>query len=212
VTELLVKALLSYLAGAVMGSLVLGRLCGGVDIRAHGSGNPGSANAWRTQGKGFGLGVLAIDAGKGWLATACIARAPWLPDTSSDPTWSPWIPVACALAVMLGHIYPVWFGFRGGKSVATLIGAVLGLGPWLLAPMLLTWMATLLGTGFVGLSSILASVALCVSLLLSGEEPRLPLATFGVVSVGVILYTHRGNLARMLSGTEPRARLFRQGR
>jgi len=211
VFELLIKVLASYLVGSVNGGLVMGRLRG-VDIRRLGSGNAGSANALRTQGKLFALAVLLIDTGKGWIATHVIASGK-LPEISHslspDPQITPWIAVVCALAVILGHIYPVWFGFRGGKGVATLAGAVLGLCPWALIPMLITWLATLGLTGYVGLASILAAVALCAVLLLSGG-PGLPLPVFGVLSVLVILFTHRSNLARLRAGTEHRLRHARR--
>lgn len=204
-TPLLLKMLLSYLVGSIMGSLVIGRLRG-VDIRDLGSGNPGSTNALRTQGKLFALWVLLIDIGKGWLATGWLAgtQLPRVPGTDSE--WRPWLAVACGLAVLLGHLYPVWFGFRGGKGVATLFGAVLGLDPWLLVPMLLAWLASVTLTGFVGLASMISAAALAVALLAGRPEPRLPLRTFGILAALLILYTHRSNVARMLAGTEPRAR------
>jgi glycerol-3-phosphate acyltransferase PlsY len=202
--ELLIKALASYLAGSVIGSLVVGQWRG-VDIRLQGSGNPGTTNAWRTQGKAFAAWVLLIDTGKGWLATRLIAHLP-LPTTVADPQLSPWLPVSCGLAAMVGHLYPVWFGFRGGKGVATLIGAVLGLHAQWLVPMLLTWGVALGVFGFVGLASILAASVLCLVLLATDVSPRLPLAAFGVVSALLVLFTHRGNLTRMRAGTEARVR------
>jgi glycerol-3-phosphate acyltransferase PlsY len=211
VIGLLLKALSSYLLGAVIGSLVVGRLRGGVDIRRIGSGNAGSANALRTQGKVFALWVFLIDLGKGWFATGMIAPA-HVPFLRPDPDLVPWTAAACALAVVLGHIYPVWYGMRGGKGVATLIGAVLGLNGGLLVPMLLAWVTTLGVTGFVGLASIVMSAVLCLALLVHAPTPRLPLQTFGVVSLLLILFTHRGNLARMWAGREPRTRLLRRRR
>jgi glycerol-3-phosphate acyltransferase PlsY len=112
----------------------------------------------------------------------------------------------CGLAVMLGHIYPVWYGFRGGKGVATLVGVVLGMGPWLLIPMLLTWLAAVVLLGFVGLASMLATVALAVAIAVGGPSPRTPFMVFGVMSALLIAFTHRSNISRMLAGTEPRAR------
>ena len=127
--ELGVKSLSAYLVGALLGSLLLGRLRG-VDIRQMGSGNAGATNALRTQGKLFGFAVLMIDAGKGVFAVLCLPRAPWPP---LDPALSrEWLTLACALGVIVGHVYPVWFSFRGGKGVATMIGAVGALEPRLL--------------------------------------------------------------------------------
>jgi glycerol-3-phosphate acyltransferase PlsY len=192
----LIKVSLSYLLGSIIGSLVVGRLRGNADIRQLGSGNAGGTNALRTQGKSFALWVMVIDIGKGWLATRVIA--PW---GSSGAV--PWVGVACGIAVMLGHVYPVFYGFRGGKGVATLIGAAWGLDAWLLLPMLGTWLLAVILFGFVGLASMLGAVALAVA---GAVGDRAPLVTFGVLTAVLIAFTHRSNIKRMLAGTEPRAR------
>ncbi len=203
--DLIIKAALSYLLGSVVGGLLVGRLRGGVDIRKVGSGNAGGTNALRTQGKQFAFWVLLIDIGKGWLATGVLAR--WsMTELEPAGDWQGWVVAACGVAVMLGHIYPLWYGLRGGKGVATLIGAVLGIGPWLLIPMLLTWLAAVALWGYVGLASMLGAVALAVAIAVSAASPRTPLLTFGVLSALLITYTHRANIARMRAGAEPRAR------
>jgi glycerol-3-phosphate acyltransferase PlsY len=116
------------------------------------------------------------------------------------------VAVACGIAVMLGHVYPVFFGFRGGKGVATLIGAVWGLDAWLLLPMLGTWLLAVILFGFVGLASMLGAVAVAVSGVVGSWESKAPLVTFGVLTAVLIAFTHRSNIKRMLAGTEPRAR------
>jgi acyl phosphate:glycerol-3-phosphate acyltransferase len=256
-TELVVKVILSYLLGSIVGSLLVGRLRGGVDIRRLGSGNAGGTNALRTQGRAFAFWVMAIDIGKGWLATGVLARF-LIPGLSHrkwvwmsivlrgatdavdrhreqlasqqiphwfDPVQSPgWLGVACGIAAILGHVYPIFYGFRGGKGVATLIGAVLGLNPWLLAPMLAAWLLAVILWGFVGLASILATVALAATAVMGVLSPHLPLSAnyglyalgvvgpqlplfvFGVLAALLIAFTHRSNIARMRAGTEPRAR------
>ncbi len=205
-SELLLKAGLSYLLGSIVGGLIVGRLRGGVDIRTLGSGNPGGTNALRTRGKSFALCVLLIDIGKGWIATRVLA--PWALPTidPAPPQWRAWLVAACGIAVMLGHIYPLWYGFRGGKGVATLVGAVLGIEPWLLVPMLFTWFVTVILSGFVGLASMLGVVGLVVAITAGGAEQRIPLLCFGVLTALLIAFTHRSNIARMRAGTEPRAR------
>lgn len=211
-SEWAVKVFLSYLLGSVVGSLVVGRLRGGVDIRTLGSGNAGGTNALRTQGKTFAAWVLLIDIGKGWVAAALIARI-LLPGVAAAPgEIRVWLPAACGVASIVGHIYPAWHGFRGGKGVATLVGVVIGLDPSLLLPMLLTWFAAVLLFGFVGLASMLAAASLPIYVSLVGIEPGLPLATFGVLVTALIVFTHRSNIARMRARTEPRARLWLFGR
>ena len=206
-TELLVKALLSYLLGSIVGSLLVGRLRGGVDIRRLGSGNAGATNALRTQSKLFAFWVLLIDLGKGWIATRLLAGARVPGMTPPAAHLSMWAVAICGVAVMLGHIYPLWHGFRGGKGVATLVGAVLGASPALLIPMLVVWLLAVILFGFVGLASILGCGGLCRG----GREAAAlrracRMLIFAALSAILIAFTHRANLARMLAGTEPRAR------
>ncbi len=215
-TELALKTLFSYLLGSLLGSLVIGRATGRADIRRMGSGNPGSTNALRVHGRRFALGVAVIDVGKGWLATRIVpgfaygfAQPPAPP--SSD--MHHWLPAACGMAVIFGHVFPVWFGLRGGKGVATFFGAALGLMPRLALTALATWAAVIVATGFVGLASVAATAALPVYLAwdgLAGDRPLLAFALFGAVFV---LITHRANIIRMCTGREPRARrLWQLGR
>ena len=205
-SELLIKTVASYLLGSLVGGLLVGRLRGGVDIRTLGSGNAGGTNALRTQGKGFAFWVLLIDIGKGWLATAVVAPMvfPGVPVAAED--LRVWAPAACGIAAIIGHIYPVWYGFRGGKGVATLLGTVLGLEPLLLVPMLLTWLAAVGLVGFVGLASMLAAASLPVFVTVADVEPAAPLLSFGALVTLMVVFTHRSNIARMRTGTEPRAR------
>ncbi len=203
--ELLLKVVASYLLGSVLGSLFLARLTGRGDIREVGSGNPGSTNALRTQGKLFALGVLIIDVGKGWIA-ARIVPGLWLPFRPPVSVIHNWLPAACGAAVMLGHVYPLWYGLRGGKAVATFVGTVLGLVPRLVIPVLLTWIGVVLLTGFVSLASICAAVMLPLSLTWSGLAWYRPLLTLAIFAAALIVFTHRANIVRICTGREPRAR------
>ena len=203
-TEVLIKAVLAYLLGSIVGGLLVGRLRGGVDIRRLGSGNAGGTNALRTQGKAFAFWVMVIDIGKGWLATRVVARLV-VPGLFSGVDVD-WLAAVCGIAVIVGHVYPVWYGFRGGKGVATLLGAVLGLDPLLLVPMLITWLVAVILFGFVGLASILGALALAVAAAVRTSGPQSALLGFGVFAAALIACTHRANIARMLGGTEPRAR------
>ena len=208
--ELGVKTLAAYFLGTLLGSLVLGRLRG-VDIRSLGSGNAGATNALRTQGKLFGLLVLLIDIVKGVAAVLWIPALS-LPGLSADPAISrQWLTLACGFAVILGHVYPVWFGFRGGKGVATVVGVVGALQPWLLLPLIGSWLIVVVLTGYVGLASMLAGA--CLAAAVHWWEPAdVPLLVFCIGITLFVIFTHRGNIARMAAGTEHRARrlwLFR---
>lgn len=202
-SALLAKTVLAYLLGSVIGSLVVGRLHGGVDIRRLGSGNAGGTNALRTQGGAFALWVMLIDIGKGWLASGPLA-AMRLPGLSAAPQWQAWSAALCGVAVVLGHVYPLWYGFKGGKGVATLIGAVLGIAPMLLPPMLVVWVVVVVLTGYVGLASMLGAVTLVAVAGRHGGHG--PVLSFAVLVTLLIVFTHRSNIARMRAGTEHRAR------
>ena len=205
-TELLIKAALSYLLGSIVGSLLVGRLRGGVDIRSLGSGNAGATNALRTQSKAFAFCVLSIDLGKGWIATGLLAATQISGIAAAPAQLHVWSVAVCGIAVMLGHIYPLWHGFRGGKGVATLVGAVLAAAPLFLVPMLVIWLLALILFGFVGLASILGAASFAMTVAASSIQPRVPLLTFAALGAVLIAFTHRSNIARMLAGTEPRAR------
>lgn len=202
--ELGIKTLLAYFIGAIIGSLVLGRLRK-VDIRTLGSGNAGGTNALRTQGAAFGTAVLLIDILKGVLAVAVLPTLD-IPGVGIDPQVSrQWLQVCCAGAVIVGHVYPVWFDFRGGKGVATVLGVVATLHPWALIPLLCAWVLVLVLTGFVGLASMLAGLVLILSVWIHTPDD-LPFLLFSILTAAFIIYTHRGNLQRMRAGTENRAR------
>lgn len=200
--DLAALALIAYLLGSISGSLVLGRLRG-VDIRTMGSGNAGGTNAFRTVGWLFALGVVLIDLGKGVVAAWLLPMiAPLFGAAEPDRLL---LACVCGFAAVLGHVWPVYFGFRGGKGAGTAVGAVLVVAPWCVIPLLLVWLITLLGTGYVGLATILAGLSLVPSMYLLGPNP-LPLA-LGVLAIALavlLVFTHRSNLSRLASGTENR--------
>jgi acyl phosphate:glycerol-3-phosphate acyltransferase len=216
-TDFAVKVLLAYLLGSIVGSLVVGRLRGGVDVRKMGSGNAGATNALRTQGPAFAIWVFLIDVAKGFLAARVL---PFVALPGIAPTEFPdtvWLAAACAFAAILGHVFPVWHGFRGGKGVATLLGAFAGLMPSLLLPLFATWLCIVAVSGFVGLASIAASIAVPIYMLLhfGVHVVRTSEFSFAVACVVLVIFTHRGNVRRMRDGTEPRSAklwLFGRGR
>lgn len=200
---------LAYLLGSISGSLLLGRVVG-IDIRTRGSGNAGGTNAFRTLGWKFALGVVAIDIGKGALAAAL---GLWL-HREGAPVSALALGFACAAAAVLGHTWPVFFGFRGGKGAATLVGGIAALWPLALAPLLLLWLLVLTTTGYVGLATVCAGVGLLAFALWDGTrelgDPRLGFALF---AAAFLVFTHRANLQRLRAGTEhrfERARLFKR--
>lgn len=196
-TLTIIKILVAYLLGSVSGSLLLGKLRH-VDIRTMGSGNAGGTNAFRTQGWLFALGVVLIDVIKGALAAAWIP-ALLLPGEMVPPAW---LVLACGMAAVVGHCYPAWHGFRGGKGAATAIGVLVAVNPLLLVPMLGTWVLILVLTGFVGLATVMAGFSLVPAAW--GLEGPGPLLWFVMLLAVFIAFTHRSNFRHMVSGEEHR--------
>ncbi len=192
------RIVVGYLLGSISGSLLLGRLRG-IDIRQQGSGNAGGTNALRTQGVRFALGVIVIDVGKSALAA-------WLGGYGiAEPRHALVVSLLAGAAAVAGHVRPVFFGFRGGKGVASVLGALLVLWPAGAALMVLTALLVLGITGYVGLGSILAGVALVPAAAWCRPEADRALWMAAAVAVAAfIAYTHRANLQRLRAGTENR--------
>ena len=195
---LIIKVILAYLLGSISGSLLLGRLKK-VDIRGQGSGSAGGTNAFRTQGLIFALGVVVIDVGKGFLA------AWWIPAMDFggsaviiDPAL---LIMVCGFVAVLGHCFPAWHGFRGGKGAATAVGALIVIEPWLLLPVLITWLVTLVMTGYVGLSTVFAGFSLVPAAWWMNNQA---LMVFAAVLALFLLFTHRSNMRKLRNGTEYR--------
>ncbi len=198
---LLIKIALSYLLGSMSGSMVVGSLRQ-VDIREKGSGNAGGANAFRTQGFKFALLVVLIDIGKGFLAAWLF---PQFDFGELDADISPDMQMlSCGFAVVVGHCYPLWHRFRGGKGAATAVGALLFIHPLVVIPLITVWLIVLVLTGWVGLATMLAAVSLAPAFLwLDGAGGSLWL---GITLAVFIVFTHRSNIMAMLNGTEYRFR------
>lgn len=200
--DLIIKTLLAYLLGNLMGGQLIGWLRGGVDLRAVGSGNIGATNALRTQGKAFALGVLAVDVLKGVIAVLLIPR---LPSIGSLLVAGQTQAYFCGVAVALGHCYPVFSGFRGGKGVATLagvFGALLGAALlWMLAAFVLAVMLS----GYVSLAT-LAAAATAVVWVAVTQPQNLFMATgiFVMTMAALVIWKHRENILRLTRGTEHR--------
>ena len=201
----LLLAFVAYLCGSIPWGLVLGRWAKGIDIRQHGSGNIGATNAWRVLGARWGLLVFALDLAKGIFPVAALPSL--LPGEllSHAQDWQ----VGFGVMTVLGHMYPCWLGFRGGKGVATALGVVA----------VLAWLSTSIaavtfGLGFalsriVSLSSILAALAFLISQVIQlsladGWQSSIGLAIFSVGMPLLIIARHRGNIVRLWRGEEHR--------
>ena len=202
--ELIIKFLGAYLIGTIMGGSVVGALKGGVDLRQVGSGNIGATNALRTQGKMFGLAVLLIDVFKGVAAVLFVPAIVW--HWAGPLKWNPvWEPYLCGLAVTLGHCYPFFHRFQGGKGVATLAGVFGALLPWSLPWMLGSFALVILLTGYVSLATLTASVlAMFYVACISPYGMISPAGAFTLAMALLVFWKHRENISRLVAGSESR--------
>ncbi|HUE76575.1 MAG TPA: glycerol-3-phosphate 1-O-acyltransferase PlsY [Longimicrobiales bacterium] len=191
-TWLLVLA--AYLIGATPTSYLVGRMVRGIDLREHGSGNLGATNAFRVLGWRAAVPVMLVDVAKGWAPTVLFPQWDGVPVAE----WA----LAYGAAAILGHVFSLYVGFRGGKGVATSAGVFLALAPWAVLIGFIVWGVTVTLTRIVSLASLLAAVVLPVAVFVTNEPPiELGLA---VGLSAFVIYAHRTNIQRLLRGEESR--------
>lgn len=194
--SLVLALLASYLVGSIPFGLVLVRLVKGLDLRTVGSGNIGATNAMRAAGKPVGLAVFVLDFAKGWVAIWGFAGQLG----ESEPL--SWLATACGALSVLGHCFPVWLRFAGGKGVATGCGALVAMDPWIWVVGGAVWLVAL-GVGrMVSLASLAMGLAFPVAawFLTARVEPTVGAALLALL----ILVRHRSNMVRIVAGTEPK--------
>lgn len=193
--------LVGYLFGSIPFGYLLVRITQGRDIRGAGSGNIGAANVTRTAGKGLGILTLVLDAGKGFLPV-------WLAGRVTEGYATPM--VVAGLAAILGHFFPVWLKFKGGKGVATGVGVFLPICWQAVAGAMVVWVVTVAATRYVSLGSILASAALPVLLYFlyaPGYAPPTVITIGASLAAAGIILKHHENIGRLVAGTESRLKL-----
>jgi len=197
-------ALIAYLFGSIPAGYIAGRIAG-IDVRKVGSGNVGATNVTRVLGKRFGYPVFVVDFAKGLAAVAAgvmIARK-----AQSTPQVVDLCAASAAIFSVIGHSYPIWLGFKGGKGVATSLGALFGLDSLSAAVVCVVWIVAFQLTRYVSLASIVAAIALPVTVatMLFLKQLQTPvLLYFALCLAAIILLRHRSNLSRLFKGTEPR--------
>jgi acyl phosphate:glycerol-3-phosphate acyltransferase len=194
VIAFVVLLVLAYLCGSIPFGLVIGKLFYHVDVREHGSGNVGTTNVFRVLGKKAGVAVLICDMLKGYIPAVI---AVWL--------FSPWATIFIAAAPVVGHVYSIFLKGRGGKGIATGAAVVLALVPLVFGIILVVWLLLLVTTRYVSVASLAASFLVPV-LVITFHEP-LPYEIAAVLVAVLVWWAHRGNIKRLLDGTEHRARL-----
>lgn len=189
----------SYMLGSIPSSVWVGRWFFGIDIREHGSGNAGATNTVRILGYKAGIPVLLFDIAKGWFPVFLIGTIlNW--DVLLDKII--YLQIIAGLASVIGHVYPIYIGFRGGKGVGTLAGMALGLFPLAFLSSLLVFVLVIVFTKYVSLGSMLAAITFPLFLVFVFNNRSWPLIILGVLASLFIIYTHRSNINNLLKGTE----------
>lgn len=192
---------IAYLIGSIPSGYLIVRAKEGADIRETGSGGTGATNVSRRSGKGAGILTLILDALKGALAVFLASQL-----TVSLYPYIEWTIAGAAVLVIAGHIFPVWLGFRGGKGVATGMGAFLMMVPGVVAVAAVVFVVTFALTRYVSLASIfsVASIAICLGVMTLVDPLWLPFAVSAFVGAALIVFAHRENIHRLRTGTEPK--------
>jgi len=198
--------LLAYLIGSVPTAVWISKYFFKIDIRDYGSGNAGATNTFRVLGSKWGTFVMMVDVLKGIIATSLYILLPYYLTDEWDRTN---FMIGLGLAAVLGHIFPIWAGFRGGKGVATLLGMAVAIQPLVAICCVGVFLIVLYLTRFVSLSSILAGVSFMVFILFIFNEKETLYRIFAVLVALMVILTHQKNIGRILKGTESKIPLFR---
>lgn len=188
---------LAYLLGSIPTSFWVGKLFYGVDLREKGSGNLGATNSFRILGWKAALPVVLVDVGKGFVPTWAF---PALDVPEAAWSWA----MAYGAATILGHVFSVWVGFRGGKGVATSGGVFLGLAPWAVLAAFAAWLVVVLSTRIASLASLAAAVVAPVAVALTPHPGGARLTLFTTALAAFVVWAHRSNIRRLLRGEEKR--------
>jgi glycerol-3-phosphate acyltransferase PlsY len=203
-------AILAYLLGSIPSAVWVGQAFYGIDVREYGSGNAGATNTFRVLGKKAGVGVLFIDVIKGFTA-ACLVN--FLPDVSPYFHKAQYINLQLlfGLSAVIGHLFPIFANFKGGKGIATLLGMLIAIHLLSAVACLAIFVLFLFATRFVSLSSILAAIMFPIQLIWIFKRYEQPLfIAFGICAALLVVLTHRKNINRLLTGNENKARLLRK--
>lgn len=203
---IIIKFIIAYLIGSIPSSVWIGKIFYGIDIREHGSGNPGTSNTFRVLGVKAGIPVLLFDTFKGYFATILVTIVPLV-----EPGINQYInlQILYGMFALLGHIFPLYAGFKGGKGVATLLGIGIGLQPFATLVSIGVYIIILLTTRYASLSSMIAGIAFPLSIILIFHVTAISLIVFSIVVSVVILITHQKNILRLINHQETKANLFR---
>ena len=200
---------LAYLLGSIPTSIWVSKAVFGIDIRQYGSGNPGATNTFRVLGSKWGAFVMISDISKGVIATSLYILIPFYLQNELARTN---FMIVLGMAAVLGHIFPIWADFKGGKGVATILGMALAIQPIVALICIIVFLITLFTTRFVSLSSMLASLVFMVLILFIFNEKETSYRVFAIIVAFMVVVTHQKNIGRLINGKENKAPLFKKNR
>ena len=198
--------LVSYLLGSISFSILAGHLLKGIDVREHGSGNAGATNTFRVLGKKAGITVLILDVLKGFLAVNLV----WFTDYHPNTEMYINIQLALGIAAVLGHVFPVYVGFRGGKGVATLLGFMIAVFPQAAIISIAVFLITLLFTKYVSLGSIVAGLFFPFGVYFLSQTVLPTMMIFAIFVPVVLITTHQRNIERLIRGEENKIKISKK--
>ncbi len=200
--------LLAYLVGSVPTAVWVSKKIYGMDIRDYGSGNAGATNTFRVLGAKAGTGVMMVDMLKGFLAVklSFLSHYSWGSEAMTN------LQIFLGLAAVVGHIFPIWADFRGGKGIATLFGMILSIQPAVALGLVAVFLFMLFLTRYVSLSSIVASIAFPVMIFFIFREPEITYRIFAVATALLVILTHHKNINRLIQGNENKVKLGKRNR
>jgi glycerol-3-phosphate acyltransferase PlsY len=201
-----ILVIFAYLIGSIPTSVWISKYVFNIDIRNYGSGNAGATNTFRVLGSKWGSLVMLVDVSKGILATSLYIIIPFY--LSHELARTNFM-IILGLTAVIGHIFPIWAEFKGGKGVATLLGMTIAIQPMVALLCLVVFAFTLLTTRFVSLSSMLAGVAFMVLILFIFDERETMYRLFAIIVALMVIITHKKNIGRLLKGTENKVPLFK---
>ncbi len=204
--EIAFLIVLAYLIGSIPTAVWVSKRLYGIDIREVGSGNAGATNTFRVLGAKAGTGVMLGDMMKGFIAVklSLLSQYPWQSEAITN------LQIGLGLAAVLGHIFPIWADFRGGKGIATLFGMILSIQPLAAVSLIGVFVLILFLTRYVSLSSITASIAFPVLIVFIFQEPEISYKIFAIATACLVVLTHHKNIGRLLSGNESKVPSFRK--
>jgi len=198
---------IAYLLGSIPTAVWIGKIFYGIDIREHGSGNAGATNTFRTLGVKAGIPVLLFDVFKGWAAVKLIFFSAFHIYGTNDYID---FQLMLGIAALVGHIFPIYVGFRGGKGVASLLGVVLSIHPYSALVAIGIFLICLLITRYVSLSSIITGFTYPILIILVFKVTTLSLCVFSLVIAILLLFTHQKNIERLINKEESKAKIFKK--